>query len=149
MRSLHVLHSHTAALANAEPSGHPCRPPTRLLPLRLPCLLSYLAAPPLPPASAAPGKYPGLSPAQQHKLKLLTSGSAADGVRTLGYAALMTRLELPSVRGLEDMLITDCFYAGLLKGKLDQKNRCGCWVLGARWGGARVLAAPHANCLLE
>lgn len=41
----------------------------------------------------------------------------------------MRRLELPSVRALEDMLITDCFYAGLLKGKLDQRNRWGRW----RW----------------
>lgn len=39
----------------------------------------------------------------------------------------MRRLELPSVRALEDMLITDCFYAGLLKGKLDQRNRWGRW----------------------
>jgi len=37
----------------------------------------------------------------------------------------MRRLELPSVRALEDLLITECFYAGLLKGKLDQRNRCG------------------------
>ncbi|KAI7836235.1 hypothetical protein COHA_009875 [Chlorella ohadii] len=73
---------------------------------------------------ASPGKYPQLSAAQQHKLKLLTLVSAADSVRTLGYEDLMRRLELPSVRALEDLLITECFYAGLLKGKLDQRNRC-------------------------
>lgn len=39
----------------------------------------------------------------------------------------MRRLELPSVRALEDLLITDCFYSGLFKGKLDQRNRCGSW----------------------
>lgn len=38
-----------------------------------------------PHPAAAPGKYPALSPAQQHKLKLLTIVSAADGTRTLAY----------------------------------------------------------------
>lgn len=40
---------------------------------------------PAHPPAASPGKYPQLSAAQQHKLKLLTLVSAADGVRTLGY----------------------------------------------------------------
>lgn len=35
----------------------------------------------------------------------------------------MRRLELGSVRELEDLLIAHCFYAGLLRGKLDQKGR--------------------------
>lgn len=73
---------------------------------------------------AAPAKYPPLSEAQQRKLKLLSLVSAADGRRTLGYDTLMATAELPSVRALEDALITDCFYGGLLKGKLDQANRC-------------------------
>lgn len=118
--------------------------------------------------AADPSRFPQLSPAQQHKLKLLTAVSAADGVRTLQYEArrsgrdgwrrqgggsalaawhhihpsggltppaappphvlappqdLMRRLELGSVRELEDLLIGHCFYAGLLKGKLDQKAR--------------------------
>lgn len=52
-----------------------------------PCMSANL---PAPHASrllhaASPGKYPQLSAAQQHKLKLLTLVSAADGVRTLGY----------------------------------------------------------------
>ena len=37
----------------------------------------------------------------------------------------MRRLEVPSMRALEDVIITDCFYGGLLRGKLDQQNRCG------------------------
>lgn len=70
------------------------------------------------------GKYPPLSDAQQRKLKLLSLVSAADGARTLSYDALLAAAELPSVRALEDALITDCFYGGLLKGRLDQRNRC-------------------------
>lgn len=74
--------------------------------------------------AAPPGKYPALSEAQQRKLKLLSVVSAADSVRTLRYEALMSALEVGSVRELEDLLITDCFYGGLLRGKLDQRNRC-------------------------
>lgn len=70
------------------------------------------------------GKYPVLSEAQAHKLKLLSVVSAADGVRTLAYDDLLRRLELPSVRALEDLLIADCLYGGLLRGKLDQLNKC-------------------------
>ena len=29
-----------------------------------------------------------------------------------------------SNRELEDLLISDCFYTGLIKGKLDQRQRC-------------------------
>ena len=28
------------------------------------------------------------------------------------------------MRELEDFLITDCFYTGIVRGKLDQKQRC-------------------------
>ncbi|EFN59423.1 hypothetical protein CHLNCDRAFT_137951 [Chlorella variabilis] len=74
---------------------------------------------------AAPaGKYPALSEAQARKLKLLSVVSSADGVRTLAYQDLLVRLELGSVRALEDLLIADCLYGGLLRGKLDQRNKC-------------------------
>lgn len=36
----------------------------------------------------------------------------------------MAQLDIQHVRELEDLLISECFYAGLLKGKLDQKDRC-------------------------
>lgn len=68
--------------------------------------------------------YPPLSPAQQHKLKLLTVATLAEGRRTLPYDELMQQLGLDSLRQLEDVLISDCIYGGLLKGRLDQKNRC-------------------------
>ncbi len=49
---------------------------------------------------------------------------AADaGVQTIPYSQLMGALEVENVRQLEDLLITDCFYSGLLKGKLDQERK--------------------------
>ena len=31
---------------------------------------------------------------------------------------------LANIRELEDLLITDCFHSGIIKGKLDQKQQC-------------------------
>ncbi len=44
--------------------------------------------------------------------------------QVLPYADLMSQLDIASLRDLEDLLITDCLYAGLLKGRLDQQHRC-------------------------
>jgi hypothetical protein len=41
----------------------------------------------------------------------------------LQYTELMSQLDIPTVRELEDFLITECFYNNILKGKLDQKQR--------------------------
>lgn len=82
---------------------------------------------PIPPYASIPaapaGKYPALSEAQAHKLRLLSVVSAADGARTLAYDDLLASLQLPSVRALEDLLIAHCLYGGLLRGKLDQRNK--------------------------
>ena len=45
-------------------------------------------------------------------------------LQEISYARLLSCLEIENVRELEDLLISDCFYPGLLKGKLDQKQRC-------------------------
>ena len=95
------------------------------LPLSLPPTHSPAHPPIDRRAGAAPGRYPALSPAQACKLRALSAVSAADGVRTLAYEGLQRALGLPSVRSLEDLLITHCIYAGLIRGKLDQRNRCG------------------------
>eukprot|EP00887_Chlorella_sp_A99_P005621 scaffold1.g5621.t1 len=71
-----------------------------------------------------PAKYTLLSEPQARKLKLLTMVSMANSVRTIGYAELQAAVEVGNVRQLEDMLITDCFYSGLIRGKLDQEHRC-------------------------
>jgi hypothetical protein len=43
--------------------------------------------------------------------------------QVLQYTELMSQLDIPTVRELEDFLITECFYNNILKGKLDQKQR--------------------------
>ena len=36
----------------------------------------------------------------------------------------MSQLDIGNVRQLEDLLISQCFYPGLIRGKLDQRQRC-------------------------
>jgi hypothetical protein len=36
----------------------------------------------------------------------------------------MDQLDIPTVRELEDFIIAECFYTNVIKGKLDQKQRC-------------------------
>uniref|UniRef100_A0A061RVR6 COP9 signalosome complex subunit 7 n=1 Tax=Tetraselmis sp. GSL018 TaxID=582737 RepID=A0A061RVR6_9CHLO len=43
---------------------------------------------------------------------------------TVPYEHLMSELDISNVRELEDLLITECFYSHVLKGKLDQCKRC-------------------------
>jgi len=57
-----------------------------------------------------------------NKLKKLTILSLAGSVQELRYATLLQKLELETVRELEDVLI-ECMYLGVLKGKLDQRNQ--------------------------
>ncbi len=42
--------------------------------------------------------------------------------QVLPYELLMSQLDIGSVRSLEDFLIDAAFYAGILGGKLDQKE---------------------------
>jgi len=44
--------------------------------------------------------------------------------QSLPYELLMRQLDISNVRELEDLLINDCMYAGIAKGKLDQQRRC-------------------------
>jgi COP9 signalosome complex subunit 7 len=45
-------------------------------------------------------------------------------VQTLTYSELTAQLGISSVRELEDLIITECFYKGIITGKLDQQRRC-------------------------
>jgi len=56
-------------------------------------------------------------------LKQLTLVSLAVACKTLSYESIMQQLDLATVRELEDFIISECFYTGLAKGKLDQKMR--------------------------
>jgi COP9 signalosome complex subunit 7 len=73
---------------------------------------------------ASSSKYGSLSEPQKRKLQILTVASLAVSRRTLPYADLQRELGIDSVRQLEDLLITDCIYGGVVRGRLDQRARC-------------------------
>lgn len=65
-----------------------------------------------------------LTTAQQLKLRQLTLVSMAATSKTITYSELTAQLGISSVRELEDLIITECFYKGIITGKLDQQRRC-------------------------
>ncbi|KAH0918212.1 hypothetical protein HID58_025872 [Brassica napus] len=69
-------------------------------------------------------RIPQLSPDQILKLKQLTVLTLAESNKVLPYDTLMVELDVTNVRELEDFLINDCMYAGIVRGKLDQLKRC-------------------------
>mmetsp|Transcript_36891 Transcript_36891/g.93121 ORF Transcript_36891/g.93121 Transcript_36891/m.93121 type:complete len:280 (-) Transcript_36891:244-1083(-) len=70
------------------------------------------------------GSLPPLNPQQQLKLKQLTVVSLALKVKVISYAQLQAVLGIPTVRELEDFIITECCYTSVIKGKLDQRASC-------------------------
>ena len=91
-------------------------------------LLELFAHGTYPDYLKAAGSVPELSAAQERKLRQLTVVTLASTRKTLPYAHLLRELGLDGmpqtdgVRALEDLVI-ECFYAGLLKGKLDQRRQ--------------------------
>jgi len=63
---------------------------------------------------------PKLNEVQLIKLKQLSIVSLANETRILPYPRLLSVLDLPTVRSLEDLII-DAIYSGIVSGKLDQK----------------------------
>ncbi|XP_068649724.1 COP9 signalosome complex subunit 7-like isoform X2 [Aristolochia californica] len=70
------------------------------------------------------GRLPTLVPEQVRKLKQLTVLTLAETNKILPYEQLMQELDVTNVRELEDFLINECMYAGIVRGKLDQLRRC-------------------------
>ncbi|WCJ23013.1 COP9 signalosome complex subunit 7 [Euphorbia peplus] len=70
------------------------------------------------------GRFPQLVPDQVLKLKQLTVLTLAENNKVLPYDQLMQELDVSNVRELEDFLINECMYAGIVRGKLDQLRRC-------------------------
>ncbi|KAK2361741.1 COP9 signalosome complex subunit 7 [Trifolium repens] len=69
-------------------------------------------------------RLPQLVPDQILKLKQLTVLTLAETYKVLPYDQLMQELDVTNVRELEDFLINECMYAGIVRGKLDQLRRC-------------------------
>ncbi|XP_076909433.1 COP9 signalosome complex subunit 7-like isoform X5 [Bidens hawaiensis] len=67
---------------------------------------------------------PPLTPDQSRKLKQLTVLTLAEANKILPYDVLMQVLDVINVRELEDFLINECMYVGIVRGKLDQLRRC-------------------------
>ncbi|XP_038684947.1 COP9 signalosome complex subunit 7-like isoform X2 [Tripterygium wilfordii] len=67
---------------------------------------------------------PPLVPDQVLKMKQLTVLTLAETNKVLPYDQLMQELDVRNVRELEDFLINECMYAGVVRGKLDQFRRC-------------------------
>lgn len=70
------------------------------------------------------GSLPQLVPDQILKLKQLTVLTLAETTKVLPYDQLMQELDITNVRELEDFLINECMYSGIVRGKLDQLRRC-------------------------
>jgi COP9 signalosome complex subunit 7 len=71
---------------------------------------------------AAPQNFGELSAPLQKKLKQLSIVALASTQKSLPYSLLLTQLDIGNVRELEDLVI-ECIYAGIIKGKLDQKEQ--------------------------
>lgn len=67
---------------------------------------------------------PDLNGAQQAKLKQLTVVSIAATSKAVPYTQLMTAVDVGTVRELEDLLISHCFYPRLISGSLNQRQGC-------------------------
>ncbi|KAI5807665.1 hypothetical protein DFH27DRAFT_511420 [Peziza echinospora] len=76
-------------------------------------LFSYGTYPPPPTPPLPP-----LSPAQLHKLKQLTLITLSPTPNALTYPTLLTTLSIPTIRQLEDLVIS-AIYSSLLSAKLD------------------------------
>lgn len=70
------------------------------------------------------GHLPQLVPDQVLKLKQLSVLTLAETNKELLYDVLMQELDVTNVRELEDFLINECMYVGIVRGKLDQLRRC-------------------------
>ncbi|CAN0908407.1 COP9 signalosome complex subunit 7 [Linum grandiflorum] len=67
---------------------------------------------------------PQLTPGQIIKLKQLTVLTLAKESKDISYDTLLDELEFSSIRELEDFLIDECVYAGIIKGDINQLSRC-------------------------
>ncbi|KAF6146126.1 hypothetical protein GIB67_015564 [Kingdonia uniflora] len=69
-------------------------------------------------------RLPPMVPDQIRKLKQLSVLTFAETNKVLPYDKLMQELDVSNVRELEDFLINECMYSGIVRGKLDQLRRC-------------------------
>ncbi|XP_047341495.1 COP9 signalosome complex subunit 7 isoform X1 [Impatiens glandulifera] len=91
------------------------------------------------------GQLPALVPDQILKLKQLTVLTLAESTKVLPYDVLMQELDVSNVRELEDFLINECMYAGIVRGKLDQLRRC----FEVQFAAGRDLRPVQVDTMIE
>ncbi|XP_022770191.1 COP9 signalosome complex subunit 7-like isoform X3 [Durio zibethinus] len=91
------------------------------------------------------GNLPQLVPDQVLKLKQLTVLTLAETNKVLLYDQLMLELDVTNVRELEDFLINDCMYVGIVRGKLDQLRRC----FEVQFAGGRDLRPGQLGSMIQ
>lgn len=91
------------------------------------------------------GHLPPLLPDQVRKLKQLSVLTLAEIDKVLPYDKLMQELDVSNVRELEDFLINDCMYAGIVRGKLDQLRRC----FEVQFAAGRDLPSEQLGSLIQ
>ncbi|CBI16662.3 hypothetical protein PVL29_019779 [Vitis rotundifolia] len=90
-------------------------------------------------------RLPQLVPDQALKLKQLTVLTLAETNKVLPYDQLMQELDVTNVRELEDFLINECMYAGIVRGKLDQLRRC----FEVQFAAGRDLRPGQLGCMIQ
>ncbi|XP_010919718.2 COP9 signalosome complex subunit 7 isoform X1 [Elaeis guineensis] len=91
------------------------------------------------------GSLPALSPDQVRKLKQLSVLTLAETNKVLRYNQLMQELDVSNVRELEDFLINECMYAGIVRGKLDQLRTC----FEVQFAAGRDLRPEQLNNMIQ
>lgn len=86
-----------------------------------------------------------LTQEQVRKLKQLTVLTLAERKKVLPYDQLMQELDVSNVRELEDFLINECMYSGIVRGKLDQLRRC----FEVQFAAGRDLRPEQLNCMIQ
>ncbi|RZC74477.1 hypothetical protein C5167_049958 [Papaver somniferum] len=91
------------------------------------------------------GSLPPLVPNQVRKLKQLSLLTLAEVDKVLPYDLLMVELDVSNVRELEDFLINECMYSGIVRGKLDQLRRC----FEVQFAAGRDLRPAQLGCMIQ
>ncbi|XP_039070288.1 COP9 signalosome complex subunit 7-like isoform X2 [Hibiscus syriacus] len=91
------------------------------------------------------GRLLQLLPDQILKLKQLTVLTLAEANKVLPYEQLMLELDITNVRELEDFIISECIYAGIVRGKLDQMRRC----FEVQFAAGRDLRPGQLGCMIQ
>ncbi|KAM7260761.1 hypothetical protein ACFE04_026236 [Oxalis oulophora] len=95
-------------------------------------------------------RLPPLLPQQVLKLKQLSVLTLAETNKVLPYDQLMLELDVTNVRQLEDFLINECMYAGIVRGKLDQLRRCfEAWTCFVQFAAGRDLRPGQLGSMIE